>query len=57
MQNALRASKNVNASGSDFVLYRDAAHAFHADYRPAYREADAKDGWARCLEWMHRHGV
>lgn len=57
MQGALRASKNVNASNSDFVLYRDAPHAFHADYRPAYRELDAKDGWARCLAWLQRHGV
>jgi dienelactone hydrolase len=24
---------------SEFVLYRDAPHAFHADYRPSYREA------------------
>jgi carboxymethylenebutenolidase len=57
MQTALQASKNPNAAKSEFVLYRDAPHAFHADYRPAYREADAKDGWARCLDWMRRHGV
>lgn len=57
MQDKLKASKNLNASKSDFVLYRDAPHAFHADYRPAYREADAKDAWARCLAWFKRHGV
>ena len=57
MQNALQASKNPNAAKSEFVLYRDAPHAFHADYRPSYREADAKDGWARCLAWFQRHGV
>jgi carboxymethylenebutenolidase len=57
MQSALRASKNSNASTSDFVLYRDAPHGFHADYRPMYREAAAKDGWARCLAWFRKHGV
>jgi carboxymethylenebutenolidase len=57
MQAALRSSKNVNATRSEFVLYRDAPHAFHADYRPAYREADAKDAWARCLAWFRQHGV
>ena len=57
MQAALKASKNLNANRSEFVLYRDAQHAFHADYRPAYREADAKDAWARCLAWFRRNGV
>lgn len=57
MQNALQRSKNLNASASQFVLYRDAPHAFHADYRPSYREADAKDGWTRCLAWFKQHGV
>ncbi len=57
MQNTLAASPNPAARTSEFVLYRDAAHGFHADYRPMYREADAKDGWARCLAWFKRHGV
>lgn len=57
MQNKLKASKNLNASKSDFVLYRDAPHAFHAAYRPAYREAATKDGWQRCLAWFRQHGV
>lgn len=57
MQNALQASKNMNASRSQFVLYRDAPHAFHADYRPSYREEAAKDGWRRCLAWFRQHGV
>ena len=57
MQNRLGSSKNLNASRSRFVVYPDAPHAFHADYRPAYREADAKDGWTRCLDWFRQHGV
>ncbi len=57
MQEKLKTSKNLNASNSEFVLYRDAPHAFHADYRPSYREAAAKDGWTRCVDWFKRHGV
>ncbi len=40
-----------------FVLYPDAPHGFHADYRPSYRKADAEDGWTRMLAWFHRYGV
>jgi carboxymethylenebutenolidase len=39
----------------EFVVYPDAPHAFHADYRPSFREGPAKDGWQRCLAWMQRH--
>lgn len=39
------------------VVYPDAPHGFHADYRPTYREADAKDGWIRMLSWFRTHGV
>lgn len=42
---------------SDFVVYPDAPHAFHADYRPSYREAAAKDGWTRLLAWLKANGV
>jgi carboxymethylenebutenolidase len=45
------------ASGSEFVVYPDAGHAFHADYRPSYNEKDARDGWTRALAWFRRHGV
>lgn len=41
----------------EIVVYPDAPHGFDADYRPSYREADAKDGWARMLAWFRRYGV
>jgi len=43
------------AKASEFVVYPDAPHAFHADYRPSYREAPAKDGWKRMLAWFDQH--
>ena len=44
-------------SKSAFVVYPNSGHAFHADYRPSFVEADAKDGWNRCLAWFKTHGV
>ncbi len=45
------------SSHSDIIVYPDAGHAFNADYRPSYVAADAKDGWQRCIAWLHKHGV
>lgn len=45
------------AAASTFVVYPDAPHAFHADYRPSYRAAAARDGWKRMLAWFRAHGV
>jgi carboxymethylenebutenolidase len=53
MQNGLRAIH----SKSEIVVYPDAPHGFHADYRPSYREGPAQDGWKRLLEWFTRWGV
>ena len=38
-------------------LYPDTPHAFHADYRPSYRKAQADDGWKRATEWFKKNGV
>ncbi len=48
---------NAAARGSEFVVYPQAPHAFHADYRPSYRKDAAEDGFARALEWFKGHGV
>jgi carboxymethylenebutenolidase len=45
------------SSKSEFHIYQNSGHAFHADYRPSYVEADAKDGWNRCVAWFKKHGV
>lgn len=44
-------------SASQFVVFPNSGHAFYADYRPSYVEADAKDGFARALAWFKAHGV
>ena len=56
MKSALAAG-NAAAQRSTFVVYPDAPHAFHADYRPSYRKEAADDGWKRCLAWFRANGV
>ena len=51
------AAGSAAAKRSEFVVYPDAPHAFHADYRPSFRPAAAQDGWARCLAWFKANGV
>ena len=50
-------SGSAAAKGSEFVIYPDAPHAFHADYRPSYREQVAQDGWTHMLSWFQKQGV
>ncbi len=53
MRDALRAA----GKKSEIVLYPDTPHAFHADYRPSYRAAQAQDGWRRLEVWFSRNLV
>jgi carboxymethylenebutenolidase len=39
------------------IVYPEAPHGFHADYRPSYRPADAADGERRFFDWLARFGV
>ena len=51
------AAGSAPAQASRLVVYPEAPHAFHADYRPSYRQADAEDGWRRCIDWFAAQGV
>ena len=54
---AALAAGSPAAKASQFVVYPDAPHAFHADYRATFRQQPAEDGWKRALEWFRTHGV
>ncbi len=49
--------KNADNNRSQFVIYPDAPHAFHADYRPSYRKEAAEDGFKQALAWFKKHGA
>jgi len=53
MRDALKRAKKP----SEIHTYPDMPHAFHAEYRPSYRQGPAQDGWRRMLEWFRQHGV
>ena len=54
---AMRAAVAAAGKQAEIIVYPDAPHGFHADYRDSYREADAKDGWARLLRHFRANGV
>jgi len=54
---AVLASGSAAAKKSELVVYPDAPHAFHADYRPSYRKEAAEDGWKRAVAWFKANGV
>lgn len=47
-----QAGKNV-----EVIVYPEAGHAFHADYRPSYNQSAAEDGWQRTLQSFQQYGV
>ena len=57
MRKALAAAANPVSQASRIEVYDQAGHAFHADYRPSYRQAEAADGWRRLQAWFGQHGV
>ncbi len=56
MKTALAAGPAA-AMASQFVVYPDTPHAFHADYRPSYRKEAALDAWERMRQWLKARGV
>ena len=53
----MRAALVAAKQPSEIVVFPEAPHGFHADYRPSFREAAAKDAWAQCLAWFRKNGV
>ncbi|AFZ14661.1 Carboxymethylenebutenolidase [Crinalium epipsammum PCC 9333] len=54
---SMRSRLQSGSSQSEIIVYPDAPHAFFADYRPSYREAEAKEGWQRLQAWFKKYGV
>jgi carboxymethylenebutenolidase len=57
MREALKASKSKAARASEIVVYPEAGHGFHADYRPSYDKQAATDGWQRLAAWFKKYGA
>ncbi len=57
MEQVKQAEARAKAAGKtvEIVVYPEAGHAFHADYRPSYRPEAAQDGWKRALAWLGRY--
>ncbi len=51
----MRAALRAAGKNCEIITYPDTPHAFHADYRPTYREGPAKDGWKRLEVWFSRN--
>jgi carboxymethylenebutenolidase len=57
MRAALSKSKSKAATRSEIVVYPEAGHGFHADYRPSYNKEAATDGWQRLQAWFKKYGA
>lgn len=51
------ALKDAAVAGSDIIVYPQAKHGFHADYRASYDAVAAADGWSRMLAHFRANGV
>ena len=53
----MRGALATARKNAEIVVYPEAGHAFHADYRPTYNDNAARDGWTRMREWFRQYGV
>jgi carboxymethylenebutenolidase len=54
---AAELGKRLEQAGKIFQVevFKNAGHAFFADYRPSYREAAAFDLWPKMVAFFHKH--
>lgn len=53
MQDELKKFK----SHSEIIVYPNAKHGFHADYRPDYNKQASEEAWAKLLAWFKKYGA
>lgn len=53
----MRDALKKGGSASEIMLYADAPHGFHADYRPSYRTGAANDAWKQMMMWFRKYGA
>ena len=53
MQDEIKKGK----SGSEIIVYPNAKHGFHADYRENFNKEASEDAWNKLLAWFKRHGA
>ncbi|MFN0087519.1 MAG: dienelactone hydrolase family protein [Blastocatellia bacterium] len=54
---AMKKALKDAGKASEIILYPEAQHGFHADYRPSYSKEAATDGWNRLLAWLKKNGA
>ena len=53
----MRAELKKSDSRSEIVVYPDADHGFHADYRDTYNKQASEDAWKKLQAWFKKHGA
>jgi carboxymethylenebutenolidase len=54
---AMRGALKAANKPAEIIVYPQAQHGFHADYRNSYNKEAAEDGWKRMLAWFKQYGV
>ena len=53
MQDELKKGK----SKSEIIVFPNAKHGFHADYRESYNKQASEDAWTKLLAWFKKNGA
>ncbi len=53
----MKAALKAAGKTAGFKIYPNAPHAFHADYRPSFRQEAAEDAWKQMEAWFKKFGV
>jgi carboxymethylenebutenolidase len=54
---SMEAKLKAAGKTAEFHIYDGAPHGFHADYRPSYREQQAKQAWSELINWFKKYKV